>query len=196
MHGPEAAKKNQPVVRRLGFAGYSDVRSLRSAWEATQSLFPVLPLAPLSGMPWQGRPRGRRSRRRGSGGRRLDLRRRGASDGALQINKIADGRGAINMFAAQRTLAFDGALIVCLLDRGKLFAVRAGGLGEIRKLVGQGLDARPRYFPTHRSSVGGVSNVGRNLPQGVNPVAVLRSVSDPGRCNWGGGAPWLSGLMK
>jgi hypothetical protein len=151
--------------------------------EAAQSLFPVLPVAPLSGMLWQGRPRGRPSRRRGSDGCRPGLYRRGASDGTFQINKIADSRGAIGMFAAQRTLAFDGALIVCLLDRGKLFAVGAGGLDEIRKLVGQGFDARPRYFPTHRSSVSGVSNVGRNLPEGVNPVAVLRSVSDPGRRN-------------
>jgi hypothetical protein len=100
-------------------------------------------------------------------------------DGALQISKIAKGRGAIGLFAGHGTLAFDDTLIVCLLYRGKSFAIGDGSLGQVRKLVSQGFDARPRYFPTHRGSANNASDAGRNLLQGVDPVAALCRVSLP-----------------
>jgi hypothetical protein len=151
-----------------------------------------LPVALLPGILRRPGPCGRPGRRRRGDRGRLRLCRRGASgsrrrwmrsDGALQICKIADGRSAIGPFAAHRKLAFDRALIICLLNRGKLFAVGDGSLDQIRKPIGQGLDARPRYFPTHRGGATKPSDIRRNLPQGVDPVAALGGTSGHGRGN-------------
>ena len=124
------------------------------------------------------RSRGQLGRRRGgaSGNRSWGLR----GDGTLQISKIADGRGAIDLPAGYCKLALDGALIICLLYRGELSAVGDGSLEQIGELVGQGFHARPRYFPTHRGGATDASDTRRNLSQGVEPVAALGSVSGPG----------------
>src|SRR5271168_621033 len=100
----------------------------RNCWGALQGYQALISVMNFAG-PWRWRhPRSRTNRRLRRRGVIAGCGRRLRTDGALQISQFMEGRGTIGLLAVDVKLASDGTLIVCLLYRGKLFAVGDGGL--------------------------------------------------------------------